>query len=66
MSPDISMCNGDECEQKQSCYRYRATPGGWQTYFGTPPMDSPTECEYYWKLNPEYKADAGGVGGHIG
>jgi hypothetical protein len=31
--PDISMCKDKECKSKDYCYRYTATPDGWQSYF---------------------------------
>ena len=42
------MCNGKGCELKDRCYRYTATKGLMQSFFGVPPMKSQTECEYYW------------------
>ena len=31
--PDISMCNGGNCQKKETCYRYTATPDKyWQSY----------------------------------
>lgn len=45
--PDISMCVGKECPQKDKCYRYTAIPCEYrQAYFVTPPytMDG---CPYF-------------------
>ena len=51
--PDITMCNGNNCELSSICYRYKAEPSKFrQSWF----MDSPNEgleCEYFW----EYKTD---------
>lgn len=47
--PDISMCEGTGCLQKESCYRFTAEPSKYQSYFGSPPYKCSTEaCEYYW------------------
>ena len=44
--PDITMCTGEGCEAKKSCYRYTAKPNKYQSYFmGTPLNDN--ECKYY-------------------
>lgn len=48
--PDITMCDGQGCPQKNSCYRYRAEPTPyWQAYFRGNPykMDG---CDYFWPL----------------
>lgn len=44
---DITMCNGDECNVKNSCYRYTATPNPFrQSYFnGIPIVDD--KCNHY-------------------
>jgi hypothetical protein len=48
--PDVTMCYGEGCAQKESCYRYLATPDKyWQSYFTTPPVDENGNCDYYWK-----------------
>lgn len=47
--PDISMCLGNGCPLKQTCYRYRAKPNEFrQTYFTTPPYKE-KECDYHWQ-----------------
>ena len=46
--PDICMCFGMGCPEKETCYRYTAKPSEYQSYFEHPPyLDG--ECEYYWK-----------------
>ena len=51
--PDITMCNGDDCPLKESCYRCTATPNDlWQSYFINPPYDEEKkECDHYWKTD---------------
>jgi len=58
--PDITMCNGEGCGIKATCYRFTATPSEFrQAYFVTPPftvkMDG-TACYHYWlaetRFNP--------------
>ena len=51
--PDITMCLGIDCPQKEKCYRFTAKPDEyWQSYF----IDSPIKdgkCEMYWGENAE-------------
>ena len=47
--PDITMCNGQGCELKETCYRYTATPSKYmQSYFTETPIKN-GECEHYWQ-----------------
>lgn len=50
--PDITMCPGEDCPLKESCYRYTATPSEFrQSYFvNTPYKDG--ECDHYWEIMP--------------
>ena len=49
--PDISMCNGDGCEAKHTCYRFTAKPSKFtQPYFIASPIKD-KGCEYYWNTN---------------
>ena len=50
--PDITMCNGTNCELASTCYRYKATPGFRQSYFAKTPIKG-GECDYYWKTAKE-------------
>ena len=51
--PDISMCKGEDCTIKETCYRFKATPNEYrQSYFTNPPLDGVdidgnSNCEYY-------------------
>lgn len=46
---DISKCLGTGCNRKESCYRYTAPEGWWQSYMLRIPVDVETqECEHYW------------------
>jgi len=49
--PDITMCEGQDCPLKESCYRYTATPSEFrQSYFIDPPYnEEKKECDHYWK-----------------
>lgn len=47
--PDISMCVGNDCPLKETCYRFKAKPCEYQTYFMNPPYED-RKCEYYWKM----------------
>lgn len=47
--PDITMCTGEKCEARVTCYRFLAKPNEhWQSYFIKPP-DTNGGCEYYIK-----------------
>jgi len=30
--PDVAMCEDKNCPSRDGCYRFKATPGEWQTY----------------------------------
>ena len=46
--PDITICKGEECPVKETCYRYTAKPNEYrQSYFTeTPYKDG--RCTHYW------------------
>lgn len=45
--PDITMCSGGTCPQKNTCFRYLAKPHPHrQSYFTTPPNNG-MKCDYY-------------------
>lgn len=46
--PDITMCTGEGCKLKETCYRYKAKPDQYQYYFTKPPVKN-GNCEYLWK-----------------
>lgn len=50
--PDITMCRGDGCPKKQSCYRYTAKASDYQSFFMTPPVKD-GECDHYWEDEPK-------------
>ena len=52
MSPDITMCMGTNCPDKQKCYRYTAKPSDYQSYFINPPIKD-GKCEMYWGENAQ-------------
>ena len=54
--PDISMCAGGNCPNKQDCYRHTAKPSQYmQSYFSEVPYDiEEKKCDYFWD-NSEYK-----------
>ena len=48
--PDITMCRGDGCPKKGTCYRFTATPDKyWQAYFCGIPFGDEKEgaCMHY-------------------
>ena len=51
--PDITMCPGTNCPQKEKCYRFTAKPcEHWQAYFTEPPIKD-GKCDMYWGENAE-------------
>lgn len=54
---DITMCNGENCTIKKSCYRFTANASerqSWGTFKQNPETG---ECEHYW-LDPRKAAKA--------
>jgi len=50
---DITMCKGDYCELRETCYRYEAVPTPlWQSYFTKSPNSTSYDCKYYWGIKP--------------
>ena len=53
--PDITMCEGQGCELRSTCYRYTAEPSKYrQSYFIKPPIKD-GECDEYWE-DPKERA----------
>jgi hypothetical protein len=52
---DITKCDGKECTMKETCWRYKAPEGRYQSYFTESPHDNKVDeanntiCEHYWK-----------------
>jgi len=52
MCPDITMCSGQECPKKDTCFRYLAKPSEYrQSYFFDTPIKEDGTCEHYWEVN---------------
>lgn len=51
---DITMCTGEGCEARVTCYRFTAIPHERQSYFIEVP-DINGGCEYYINHNYETK-----------
>lgn len=52
--PDITMCRGDLCGRRETCYRFNATPNEFrQSYFVKVPLKESGDCEYYWEKRSE-------------
>lgn len=59
--PDITMCDGNHCELRSTCYRYKAEPSKYmQSYFLKEPFQNPNECVEYWEVC-EYCYQSDGV-----
>jgi hypothetical protein len=51
--PDITMCPGTNCPQKENCYRFTATPSEYyQSWFTKSPIKD-GKCDMYWGENAE-------------
>ena len=52
--PDITMCEGNNCPLKETCYRYKAKPSEFaQSFFiGTPfeIIEGEPKCNHYWEI----------------
>lgn len=47
--PDITMCEGTGCQQRNTCHRFLAKPDEYrQAYFVTPPVEADGTCKHYW------------------
>ncbi len=57
--PDIAMCRDVACPQRETCYRYRAFPCGYQdpktgeynerqSYFAESPRPKRGKCKHHW------------------
>ena len=47
----ITMCKGDDCPKKESCFRYTTSPDHPQSWFAWPPIRDKEDCGYYWPLD---------------
>ena len=54
---DITMCNGNGCTMKETCYRFKASKGYYQSFFADSPHDNKVDddnntiCQYYWETD---------------
>lgn len=48
--PDIAMCSNHICPSKETCYRFKATPGYYQSYAKFTVNEGEDKCDHYWKL----------------
>ena len=44
------MCDGQGCDLKSTCLRYKATPSEMQSYFVEAPIKD-EQCDYYIEFN---------------
>jgi hypothetical protein len=53
--PDITMCQGNDCPLKKTCYRHKATPSKFrQSYFIEAPYKD-ENCSHYWEIEMSSK-----------
>lgn len=56
--PDITMCHGDRCPRKESCYRHTAEPTPLrQSFFAVPPVKPDGSCDHYSPVDKENRND---------
>lgn len=49
--PDISMCMGEYCNKRESCYRHKAKPNAFgQSFIRKKEEDQGEHCKHYWPL----------------
>ena len=48
--PDITKCEGNKCQFKESCYRYKAEADQYQSYFVDIPLQEDGTCEYFMEV----------------
>jgi hypothetical protein len=51
---DITKCTGEGCPLKDTCYRFTATTGMYQSFFFESPIKD-GKCEYHWDANANTK-----------
>jgi hypothetical protein len=59
--PDISMCQGINCNIKDNCHRFKAKPSEFrQSWFSKSPNIDKNNCDYYWEITkPIHKFNNG-------
>jgi hypothetical protein len=47
--PDMSMCKGNKCPLRETCYRYKAVANvPIQSYIDSPYNVREDKCDFYW------------------
>lgn len=64
--PDISMCPGEMCTQRDKCYRYKAKPSQFrQSFFMKAPWtiyEGRQVCTYLWPMEEEKNNEQASTG----
>lgn len=47
--PDITLCKGEGCKIKETCYRFKAKPSEYQAYFVVSPIKY-DKCDYFAQI----------------
>ncbi len=47
---DISMCPGNNCKKKNTCFRYLADKDKYAQSYCQFTLDKEGKCEYYWEV----------------
>ena len=51
---DITMCEGQTCEKKETCYRFKAPVNEYrQAYFVGLPIHVDGQCPVYWPMEEQ-------------
>ena len=54
---DITMCQSITCDKRDHCYRHKAIPDRFQSYFAKDQSDPEHGCEYFWDMRPEERKE---------
>lgn len=46
--PDIAMCKGMGCIQRDRCHRFTAEYGFYQSFFMESPLNDDGSCDHFW------------------
>lgn len=51
--PDITMCNDEECPQKERCYRFIAEANPYRQSFFVESPKKMDGCDYLWEIGDD-------------
>jgi hypothetical protein len=51
--PDITKCDGNNCELRNECWRFVSADSMRQAYFIEPPINDNGECDYFLDIEED-------------